>query len=201
MNWDILLPGIASVLGVLTGLDVRDLGAPPGFTDPVRQAKLEYRVIACSGIGQDEYRYAYDAGADTMRLTLSGVRKFTVAVRCEGYDQGSARGAQWYLERIYTRLNLPNVNDYFDSLNVAWIDAGPYVDLPTEKDNRLFSVGSKDFVFTTSVNESADGLGDPLLPVASPVPYIQSVQFVSQYLYAADGSTHVAPQIDLTVLS
>lgn len=193
MRLDLLLPAIAALLGSLTGLDARDGGMPAGFTDPVLKAKLEYRVTAINGIGDDEWRYG-DPGDGLEHLTICGTRKFTVSVRCESYDQSSNLSAQWYLERIYTRLSRPSALDALRAVDCCWIDSHSYVDLPTPKDDRVWSIGVKDFVFTAAVNDSADDSA-----ADSPITTIDTVQFVSQYLFQPDGVTQTRDQIDVTV--
>ncbi len=184
MRWDLILPGIATLLGTLTGLQRFEANAPIKVTDPKLKAKLDYRVLACTGLGRDERRWTHDPDETdpnlAMKLELCGVRQFTLSVKCLSYDAVPTKTAQWYLERVYTRLSLPSSQAALNALEVAWIGGGSYTDLSAavSAEDRIFSIGSKDFMFTTAVTESDDD---------ESIGTIDHAIVTSVYLYGTDG--------------
>lgn len=185
MRWDQILPALATLLARLTGLQNFERDSPPKMTDPALKAKLEFAVIACSSIGRDERRYEYhqeisDPNA-RMLLTVEGTRQFTIAVKCISYDHSPMKSAEWFLERIYTKLSFPSSQAALNAVNVAWIGAASFQNLSSQLDasNRIFSVGQKDFFFTAGISDSnADDPG---------IGTIDAVVITSIFLHDVDG--------------
>lgn len=197
MNWDVILPGLAALLASLTGLQVKDRDNSQEMTnpDPTAKGQLLYSVTSCSSVGIDELRYDPDPADPTgwtTKLLICGQRYFTLQVRFEGFDQGDTLSARFYLERIRTRLNFPSSNDAINKLGCAWADDGPFILLNNTYDDRVFSVGTIDFMFNACVNEPDTSADD------SPIGYIQSVSIASHFLYDSSGSP-ASTQLNLTV--
>ncbi len=194
MNWDTILPGLATLLASLTGLQAFERDSPPKATDPKLKAKLEFAVTSCSTVGRDERRYTYVGGPDpnaSVTIAIHGNRQFTLGVKCISYDHSPTKAAEWFLERIYTRLSLPSSQAALNDLGVAWVGAAPFVNLSAvlRPEDRAFSLGQKDLFFTAAVTDQADS--DP------PIGTIDSVTLTSVYLYDVDGS-QLAQQIGPT---
>jgi hypothetical protein len=197
MPWDTILSGIATVLATLTGLQKFERDSPPKITDPTLKAKLEFAVTACSTVGRDERRYIYTAGPDpnaTVAIELHGNRKFTLSVKCITYDHGYQNSAEWFLERIYTRLSLPSSQAALNAAGVSWMGAAEFHNLSStlRPEDRAFSVGQKDLFFLAAVTET-EVATDP------PIGTIDSVILTSIYLSNVDG-THLGKQIGPTTI-
>jgi hypothetical protein len=191
MRWDLILPGIGNLLGRLTGLQQFERDSPAKLTDTRLKAKLEFAVTACTSVGRDERRYVYDGTVTDpnarVKLTITGVRQFTLSVKCVSYDHSPMMAAEWHLERIYTRLSWPSSQQALNALGVSWTGAGTFTNLSTiqKAEDRVFSLGQKDLFFTALVEDStppvAGYLGD------SPIGTIDQVILTSVYLYGPDG--------------
>lgn len=199
MRWDLILPGLATLLASLTGLQAFERDSPPKVTDPKLKAKLEFAVTAVTAIGsEDEWRRVYNPSEPdpNKRVTtqVCGTRLLTLSVKCISYDHSPMNSAEWFLERIYTRLGFPSSCATLRGIDCAWVDSGSFVNLSASlrPEDRVFSVGQKDFMFTTAVNEIADG--DP--DYDGPMGTIDSVVLTSIYLYGVDGNpltTQIGP--------
>ncbi len=188
MNWGTILPGISALLATLTGLQRFERDSPPKVTDSKLKAKLEFAVIACKGLGLDERIYTYDGDVvdpnARMVLTLRGYREFTLGIKCTSYDHGYTKSAEWHLERVYSRLSWPSSQKALNALGVAWVGAGSFQNLSgvMAPEDRVFSLGQKDFFFTAAVEETdAPDASD------SPIGTIDHAILTSVYLYDEAG--------------
>lgn len=182
MRWDVILPGLAALLASLTGLQITKTDMPQKVTDSALKAQLEFRITACTGIGEDDWRYSADSDPTQQLLTVCGQRSFTLQVKCTSYDAANTSMAPWFLERIYTRLSRPASLAAMAALDVAWCEAGPTLDLgqSISEEERIFSIGVKDFMFTAAVNDADDA--------DSPQATIQHVNLTSNTLNNVDGN-------------
>lgn len=194
MRWDLILPGLSALLAGLTGLQITKTDMPQKVTDSALKAQLEFRITSCVGIGEDEWRYTADSDPTQQHLTICGHRAFTLQVKCTSYDATNTHMAPWFLERIYTRMSRPTSLDAMGTLGVAWIDAGPTFDLgqSSSEEERIFSIGVKDFMFTAVVNDADDD------PADDPQPTIQHVNLTSNTLNNVDG-TPLTRQVTVSV--
>lgn len=203
MRWDIILPGIAALLARLTGLQSFERDSAPKMTNAKAKAKLEFAVTACSTVGRDERRYTYATGPDlnaTVTLVITGVRQFTISVKCVSYDHTPTKSAEWHLERIYTRLSWPSSQHALNAIGVSWVGAEKLVNLSSAtgmSEDRVFSLGVKDFLFTALVEDSEPADASPVTG-DSPIGTIDTVEIKSVYLFDVDGS-QLGKQIDLVV--
>jgi len=194
MPWNTILPGLAALLASLTGLQITKTDMPQKVTDSTLKAQLEFRITSCVGIGEDEWRYVADTDPTQQHLTICGHRAFTLQVKCTSYDATNTNMAPWYLERIYTRLSRPANLAAMDPLGVAWTDAGPTLDLGQviSEEERIFSIGVKDFMFTAVVNDADTD------PADDPQATIQHVNLTSNTLNNVDG-TPLPVQVTVSV--
>lgn len=194
MRWDLLLPGLALLLGNLTGLSVTKADMPDKVTDSALKAQLSFRITSCTGIGEDEWRYVADTDPTQQHVTISGHRLFTLSVKCESYDATNTFMAPWFLERIYTRLSRPSSIAALQALGVSWVDNGPTLDLSgvISEEERIFSIGQKDLMFTAVINDADDDATD------DPMATIQHVNLTSNTLDNVNG-VPLTKQISVSV--
>jgi len=195
VDWATVLPGIAALLARLTGLQTFERDSPPKFTDPVLKAKLEFAVTSCVAVGRDERRYTYDGTVvdpnARMVLTIDGNREFVLAVKCVSYDHTPLHSAEFFLERIYTKLSWPSSQAALNAVGISFTGAEKFVNVSANISDadRVFSLGVKDFRFLASVTDTVppdptdvSHFGD------SPIGTIDHVQLTSVYLYGVDGN-------------
>ena len=187
MRWDLILPGIVSLFVKLTGMPasaVTKADAPSKVSNPKVKGQLTFKISACNGLGEDEWRYSENVDDPTAQdLTICGTREFTLSVLAETYDAANDKMAQWWLERIYTRLARPSSIATLNALGCSWVDSGTTVDLGAviSEEQRIFSRAQKDFMFTGVVNERDDD-------ESQPTGVILHVELASDTLDGVDGN-------------
>lgn len=190
MNWALILPGLAALLAKLTGLQQFERDSPPKMTDPKLKAKLDYAVISCVAVGLDERRYV-ETSPGMMALSMYGQRQFALQVRCISYDHGPTMSAEYYIERIRSKLAWPSSQAAINALGCSWLPGGSFRNLSDTPvgEKRVFSIGAGDFSFLATIADSeAPDSAD------SPVPTIDHVIMTSVYLFGESGAPQ-APQI------
>lgn len=201
MNWAAILPAVRALLVKLTGLQVFERDSPPQMTNPALKAKLEFAVVGCSTVGRDERHYEYSSSdPDPNRrvtLTIRGVRQFTLQVKCTSYDHGPLVSAEYWLERVRTKLAWPSSQQALNAVGTSWTGCpGSYQNLSAvgKQEDRVWSVGVLDFQFTAAVIDST-----PPDSADSPIGTIDSVELTSVYLRDSSG-TPLAKQIGPDVI-
>jgi hypothetical protein len=144
---------------------------PDGSTSTNTLAKLEYKIVSITNVGQDELRSAYDGDltipGDTyvspeggalggVVATSTGNREIVVQIKAETWDP-SGGGAFAYVERVRTRLGLPTIGDRLEAAGVAIQDtrdarAADYVD----DDGRNVCVAWFEVIFNAADSASDD---------------------------------------------
>jgi hypothetical protein len=194
MRWDLILPALATLLGTLTGLQVREKTSPEKQFRTQLKAKLEFNVSSCVDVGEAEIRYEPGSPATNLIEQVVLHKEFVLSVKCESYDNGYTKFAPWHLERIATRMNRATSLAALRAVGCSYLGVGPTHDLSgvTDDEGRIFSVGQKDFRFLGVVNDRDTD--------APPTGSIGSVELQSIYLYGADGVQLPAPlQVSQTV--
>lgn len=198
MNFETSLPAIAALMTSLVGLRVDQRNMPQKVTDPKVKGKLVYTVTSCISNGlNDDVRFVYNAGTGLLDVVVSGLRTFTLSVRFEGYDQSLPHDALYYLERLGTRLIYPSSLATLAALDVSLIRRLSFQDLSRilSAEDRVWSVGQKDFVFQCVVTYNpTDGGAD------SPSSWIEHVQVLSDDLLGEDGLALPGPMQINTVI-
>ncbi len=188
MDWATFLPALSALLAKLTGLQDFERDSPPKFTDPVLKAKLEFAVTSCIAVGRDERRYVYSPTDPDLNkrvtLTIEGNREFALTVKCISYDHSPLKSAEYYLERIYTKLSWPSSQQALNDAGMSFMHADNFINISQalSPEDRAFSMGVKDFHFLAAVvdvdsPDSAD----------SPIGTIDEVELTSIYLFDVSG--------------
>ncbi len=112
---------------------------PDGSTNTNTLAKLEYSIVSIVGLGQEEFRGAYDPlivipgdtyepdpNAPSARLggliiSVHGNRQVNVQIKAEAFAP-TGGGAFAYIERVRTRICLPSVSDRLEAVGLAIAD-------------------------------------------------------------------------------
>lgn len=183
MRWDLILPGLSTLLASLTGLQVSEAFVDEKATRSQLKGQLKYNVISCTPIERAEIRYVADT-VDPNKVVevICFHNAFTLSVRCEGYSRKFTQFAPWHLERIATRMNRATSRAAVRALGCAWIGVGPTVDLSAmtaDEEPHFQSVGVKDFMFTGVVNDKNED--------DAATDTIATVELASHYLYGVDG--------------
>lgn len=177
------LPALALLMTRLTGLQmVEERDSPQKVVDPQKKGKLQYIVMGCKPVGQDEIRYTYNSGTNTMDVVVLGMRRLTVTARFEGYDHRPGQDALFYLERLGTRMSWPSSVQALQDVGLSLIERTSFINLSRvyEDSDRRWSIGQKDFIFNFLLEEPP-GADD------TPVSWIQTVIWASDTLDDVDG--------------
>lgn len=181
-----MLNGFAALATQLTGLQIVQAHMPVKATDPIKKGRLEYRVIACRPISKvtDEIRYAFDTGTNTLVMTSEGMREITIQTKFIGYDNRPTQDALFYLERLGDRLAWPSSVTALQALDMALVARESFIDLSRviSAEDRVGSIGVKDFRFNAVVTEAPDN------PTDNPTNWIEVLEFYSAPLLDVDGN-------------
>lgn len=202
MNWSTILPGIQALLVSITGLRSANVGdADDGkqkFTSAVKKGQLSFKVVSVRHIGRDETRLEEvdvvtpgpsgpsgpEPDVHTIHLeeTVCGNREFTLQLLFEGYDHSFSKSAEYYLERIFTKLSRRTSRAALDAVGCSWTGVTPFVNLSkvVSNEDRVYSRGARDFTFLTAVNDHDD---DP----SEWVGWIETVELYSNPLNDVSG--------------
>jgi hypothetical protein len=164
VDWATILPGIQTLLVSVTGLRSANVGdADEGkqkFISPVKKGQLSFKVISVRHIGRDETRLEeVDVDGDIhLEETVCGNREFTLQLLFEGYDHAFTKFAEYYLERIFTKLSRRTSKTALAAVGVSWTGVTPFVNLSRviSNEDRVYSRGARDFTFLTAVNDHDD---------------------------------------------
>lgn len=191
-DFSTILPALASLCTSLTGLQASERDMPQKMTRPSVKGKLIYLVTNVTSVGlDDDIRYVYDAGTNTLHMVVAGIRTFTFSVRFEGEDHSPGRDALFYLERLRTRLVWPAAQAAMFTANVALTKRMAFQDLSRvlSAEDRVQSVGVLDLIFQAVVEDSpTTGSSD------FPVSWVERVHFNSDTL-DNEGGTPLPVQI------
>lgn len=184
------MPGISSLLAKLTGLVPANVGpADDGgqkFTKSKgsgkKKAQISFKVVSIKHIGRDVTTYALNEAEDALVETVSGHRVFALQVLLESYDHGFSNTAEWYLERIFTKLSRSTSKAALRAIECSWVDVSPFVNLSAaiSDDDRVFSRGARDFSFLTVVNDTDDSDDETIY-------WIETIDLYSNTLDGVDG--------------
>lgn len=188
MNWSTILPGIQALLVSITGLRSANVGDADGgnqkFTSTVKKGQLSFKVVSVRHIGRDETRLEeVDVAGDIhLEETVCGNREFTLQLLFEGYDHNFTKSAEYYLERIFTKLSRRTSRAALDAVGCSWTGVTPFVNLSkvVSNEDRVFPRGARDFTFLTAVNDHDD---DP----SEWVGWIETVELYSNPLNDVSG--------------
>ncbi len=200
MNWEAILPGIQTLLVAVTGLRSANVGdADDGkqkFTSPVKKGQLSFKVVSVRHIGRDESRLEEvsegPSGPIHFEETVCGNREFTLQLLFEGYDHSFTKSAEYYLERIFTKLSRRTSRAALAAVGCSWTGVSPFINLSAviSKEDRVYSRGARDFTFLTAVNDHDD---DP----SEWTGWIETVELYSNTLKDVSG-TDTPTQVSFT---
>lgn len=143
---------------------------PTPYVPPGTKTLFKLGVGPASTLGWGDRRLNYDPSAPLnaeMTETLVEVRKFTLKILCECFDQTDGATAWNYLETVRTRLGWYSSVQALLKVNVAINSDGPLQDLSRTVDNRVLSAASYDVFMSTFAVET---------DTANPFGYIETIE-------------------------
>lgn len=137
-------------------------------TSPTIQTEIFLRVRSITPIGAEETRKVRIDGAD--HFAQYGQRRVIYELRVESLKNTDAAWAWSAMERIRTRLWRPSSLEVLAGLNMALLDTGTALDLPSVRDRREWSIAAMDVTFGAAFLDIED----------APYNWIQRVEITSQ---------------------
>lgn len=157
LDWDrIRSVLLTNVVAIADGLQVVWKDQPRPMVDPVKRAIILLSTIATGSTGYDERIQLQDMAqpqGQEIGDQYNSIRKFTLSIRCESYEQSNSRIAYQYLENIRTRFNFRGINQSLNAARMAWYEAAQTQDLSDTRDTRVCSIAVLDIKFRAHINE------------------------------------------------
>ncbi len=151
------------------------------LVSPDQRYSVLLKLTTVVGLGVDEFRKTYTDPSSTdpadapylgsLRMSITGQRKFTVQVQVHSVDRSDDTMAMVPLDRIRLGLSFPSVAQRLLDADVSIIDIRQSVKANYKDDNRVVSCASMDVVFGASV-----WLDDPV-----PMGWIEQIVYSSHF--------------------
>lgn len=158
MDWQVLQDGMKTLLAAASGLSVHNL-AWDGEPETMRgfpMAQLEW-LRPGNDRSTDETRYDPDPDDDGSLVPyIVGNRTVTLQITVKSRDHRGPTKAFAILERLRTRLELPQHQAQLDELEVALRDSAPTVDLNKVSQQREESIAQLTLRLGYTVEERDD---------------------------------------------
>lgn len=143
---DTMRVGLKTLAANLGGLDAYWEDQQRPYINPSTRAALLLSLGPSNPIGRDEIRSDWDASRDHAEWqdTAVGIRRLPWRIKCYGFEETDAKVAQFYLERIRTRLRWMSTVRALNALSLSRANTGQVTDLSVPVDDRMTSIAFLD---------------------------------------------------------
>lgn len=147
VNWSSIRPALRDIVAALSGLQTVWADQPQPYVDPAQRAIARLSIKSVVSQGWDENGQDFDPqqpqGFELADL-WSGIRKFTLSIRIESFEQSDGKTAQEYCEDVRARLYWRSSVEACHAVNCAVYSDEQTVEVPVQADDRAQSVAVLD---------------------------------------------------------
>ena len=131
-----------------------------GFISDLQRFSLDLKMTRLRGIGEDETRTEFDEGSETLAVSQTGQRAFTIQASVIYADRSDDFFAMTALDRLRTRLRRRSAIDAMLAVGVAFASFGDAIKAPFKDGGRWLNAAVMDVNLLAVVNdvvETPDG--------------------------------------------
>lgn len=144
-------PMMAPALGVPVGATMAPSVPTATVAGLTGQAHVTLRVLSAITVGDDEERKLYDQPTDKLRITLSGLRTYTIQVTCTTI--AASASAADILELLRTRLQRKSVTKELHEINMSVVDLMAIHDISPTNSTHAGQTATMDLKFHYGMND------------------------------------------------
>lgn len=164
IDWDSIDQTIHAWIESVTEIHAEAQDGPRTQPDPETEAVFRTSWISVVEVGTRDFRRYEEADppawgepwgtSPDLTETTSSPQECTLRILCESYSQAPNRRAAALLSKLRGGLGWTSTGQILASVDVAYLRVAGYGDLPTTYDDRVFSAGYLDVVFSVTAEHT-----------------------------------------------